>query len=56
MNTFKITKFLFITDLDECRTPANDCRFDCKNLIGSFMCICPDGYEQVGMVDDCQGN
>ena len=24
-------------DIDECSTEANDCRYDCKNLIGSFM-------------------
>ena len=30
-------------DVDECTTPANNCRFACKNLIGSFICICPEG-------------
>lgn len=40
-------------DVDECSTPANNCKFMCKNLIGSFMCICPQGYQQVGHADDC---
>lgn len=40
--------------MDECLTPANKCKFKCKNLIGSFICICPDGYEQVGSADDCR--
>jgi hypothetical protein len=35
-------------------TPANNCKFMCKNLIGTFMCICPEGYQQVGLTDDCR--
>ncbi|CAL4061316.1 unnamed protein product, partial [Meganyctiphanes norvegica] len=41
-------------DVNECSTPANNCKFLCKNLIGTFMCICPEGYQQVGMIDDCK--
>lgn len=43
-----------MTDVDECVTPANNCKFNCKNLIGSFMCDCPEGYSQVGTSDDCR--
>jgi len=46
-------KFLF-PDVDECATPANNCRFQCKNLIGTFMCICPPGYQKIGMADECK--
>jgi len=42
-------------DVDECRTSANNCRYACKNIVGSFVCICPDGYEQIGPSDVCQG-
>lgn len=45
---------LLSSDVDECVTPANNCKFQCKNLIGSFMCICPEGYTQVGNTDDCR--
>ena len=38
---------LFI-DVDECQTQANTCRYACKNLVGSFMCICPEGYREIG--------
>ena len=38
--------FIF-TDLDECQTSANTCRHRCKNIIGKFMCLCPDGYTAV---------
>lgn len=41
-------------DVDECATPANNCKYQCKNLIGSFMCICPPGYQQIGMTDECK--
>ena len=44
----------FIIDVDECQTPANNCKFQCKNLIGTFMCICPPGYTQIGHIDDCE--
>lgn len=40
--------------MDECNTPANNCRFMCKNLVGSFMCICPEGFTQVDYSDDCK--
>lgn len=52
-NRQEINNALFL-DVDECATPANNCKFACKNLIGSFMCICPEGYTQVGMTDDCR--
>lgn len=45
---------VFLSDVDECSTPANNCKFMCKNLIGSFMCICPEGYSQIGLSDDCR--
>ena len=36
-----------LPDVDECQTAANNCRFMCKNIVGSFLCICPPGYTQV---------
>lgn len=48
---YKIDNFL--TDVDECVTPANNCKFACKNLIGSFVCICPEGFAQIG-TDECR--
>ena len=35
-------------------TEANQCKFHCKNLIGTFLCTCPDGFRQVGRDDDCE--
>ena len=38
---------VLFSDVDECQTEINNCRYACKNLVGSFMCICPEGYTQV---------
>lgn len=43
-----------VTDVDECATPVNKCRYACKNTVGSFLCVCPDGFTQVGQ-DECRG-
>lgn len=43
-----------VADVDECNTPANNCRFMCKNFVGSFMCICPEGFTQFGYGDECR--
>ena len=52
----KYLNFAFhVLDIDECLTAANNCRYACKNLIGSFMCICPEGYVQIGTGDQCRG-
>jgi hypothetical protein len=29
-------------------------RYDCKNLIGSFVCVCPSGYRVIDNGDDCE--
>ena len=43
-----------VSDVDECSTPANKCRYACKNTVGSFICVCPEGYIQRG-ADECIG-
>ncbi|KAJ3646069.1 hypothetical protein Zmor_023680 [Zophobas morio] len=34
----------FFTDLDECSTNNGNCQHGCTNTIGSYRCICPEGY------------
>ena len=46
---------IIFSDVNECLTQANQCKFNCKNLIGTFLCTCPDGYRQLGRNDDCEG-
>ncbi|KAM7285257.1 putative fibrillin-1, partial [Ixodes scapularis] len=39
--------------LDECASGDHGCRYACKNLVGTFQCICPDGMRSTGRGDDC---
>ena len=41
-------------DINECNSEANNCRYDCKNLIGTFICVCPEGFRKLGSTDECQ--
>ena len=41
------------SDVNECQTEANNCKYQCKNLIGTFLCTCPEGFRKVGMEDEC---
>ena len=46
---------MYLTDVDECETPANNCPYACKNLVGTFRCICPEGYTPGSVTGDCVG-
>ena len=35
-------------------TEANNCKYACKNLIGTFVCTCPEGYRKPGLEDECE--
>lgn len=38
--------FLFWSDIDECSTQRGLCRNgQCVNTVGTFLCVCNDGYE-----------
>lgn len=46
------------TDLDECAEGLHDCESRgmlCKNLIGTFMCICPPGMQRRPDGEGCTG-
>lgn len=47
------TSLLYFIDVNECLTEANNCNFHCKNLIGTFICTCPEGFRKPGLEDDC---
>ena len=40
-------------DVNECNIGANNCNYECKNLIGTYVCVCPEGYRKVGLRDEC---
>ena len=44
---------LFVADVDECFEGFNDCHIfaDCLNTVGSYQCICSNGY--IGNGTDC---
>ena len=44
--------FSAFSDVDECRSGANTCRYACKNLIGTFVCTCPAGYRRLAHEED----
>lgn len=46
------------TDQDECEEGLHDCeekQMTCKNLIGTFMCICGPGYQRRPNGEGCMG-
>ena len=47
-------KLLHFEDIDECSEPTNVCDINaqCFNTIGSFTCVCNDGYLGNGLVCD----
>ena len=48
-----MNEFLLLVDVNECLTEANNCKYQCKNLIGTFICTCPDGYRKNRLSDEC---
>lgn len=49
---------LCVSDQDECADGVDDCEsrgMTCKNLIGTYMCICPEGYTRQPSGEGCMG-
>ena len=44
-------------DVDECLTRQHRCQHECVNTEGSYRCMCPPGYIQIGErcldIDEC---
>lgn len=48
----------FFPDLDECEESKHDCaekQMECKNLIGTYICICGPGYQRTPDGEACVG-
>ncbi|TRZ13268.1 hypothetical protein HGM15179_013842 [Zosterops borbonicus] len=41
------------TDLDECQM-LNQCQHECRNILGSYSCLCPTGYRLLSNGKTCQ--
>ena len=46
---------LHVADVDECRTPRICVNGRCKNTIGGYQCICPQGFELATNGRECVG-
>lgn len=49
---------MFFADEDECEEGKHDCaekQMECKNLIGTYMCICGPGYQRRPDGEGCVG-
>lgn len=43
------------TDIDECVQTPNPCAYQCRNVPGSFRCLCPPGTVLLGDGRSCAG-
>ena len=53
-----MTYDLHVLDVDECATNRHNCsdRMDCIDTMGSYVCVCKEGYNvSIGFEDECQG-
>ena len=48
-------RFVFRSDIDECLIENGGCSHQCINGIGSYVCICTNGYELSGDGKTCNG-
>ena len=46
---------MLISDIDECSMRIDGCSHTCANTIGSFYCMCPDGFQLSDNLKDCTG-
>lgn len=45
-----------ILDIDECSRTSGICSNGvCENMMGTYQCVCDDGYQQTGLKLHCEG-
>lgn len=55
-HTLGLTWVLFyLSDIDECLQTPNPCAYQCRNVPGSFRCLCPPGTVLLGDGRSCAG-
>ena len=45
----------YLPDIDECLQTPNPCAYQCRNVPGSFRCLCPPGTVLLGDGRSCAG-
>lgn len=50
-----ITFCCLLSDIDECLQTPNPCAYQCRNVPGSFRCLCPPGTVLLGDGRSCAG-
>jgi len=44
------------SDIDECSRTSGICSNGvCENMMGTYQCVCDDGYQQTGQKSHCEG-
>ena len=47
----------YCKDIDECSQDSGICSNGvCENMMGTYQCMCNDGYQQTGQKSHCEGN
>lgn len=56
-NTQKLQTWIlfYLSDIDECQQTPNPCAHQCRNVPGSFRCLCPPGTVLLGDGRSCAG-
>ena len=49
-------RFEFYLDIDECEQGSDGCDHNCTNTVGSYLCMCMDGYELESDNHTCTGD
>lgn len=48
---------MLYTDIDECSRTSGICSNGiCENMMGTYQCICDNGYQQTDQKSHCEGN
>lgn len=49
-------KIDLFSDIDECSRTSGICSNGvCENMMGTYQCVCNDGYQQTGQKSHCEG-
>ena len=52
---FLLAMAITLSDIDECSEQSDDCVQNCKNVIGSYVCGCDEGYSLNDDGHSCDG-